>query len=74
MIIAGTKGRIALWALSLTCFVMGSKAVVTKAVEAFGQHSVLPLHLARGAGEGLLVLANLLLEDLVHVGGHFDLA
>jgi len=46
VIIAGTERRIALWALSLTRFVTGSKAVVAKAVEAFGQHSVLPLHLA----------------------------
>ena len=67
MIIAGTEGGIALWAFTLTCFVTGSKAVVTKAVEAFGQHSVLSLNFARRTGERLLVLANLLLENLVHV-------
>ena len=43
-------------------------------MEAFGEDGVLPLDLARGARQRLLVLADLLLEYLVHVGRHLDLA
>merc|ERR1719481_33406 len=39
-------------------------------MEALGEDGVLALHLAGGAGEGLLVLPDLLLQDLIHVGGH----
>ena len=42
-------------------------------MEAFGQDRVLPLDLAAWTGQGLLVLADLLLQDLVHVGRHLDL-
>ena len=51
----------------------GPEAVVAEAVEALGEHCVLPLDLARGTRERLLVLADLLLQDLVHVGRHLDL-
>ena len=74
MIIAGAKSSIALGTFPLPRFVTGSKAVVTKTVEAFGQDCVLSFYFARGAGQGLLVLPDFLLEDLVHVGGHLDLA
>ena len=43
-------------------------------MEALGEHRVLPLDFARGARKRLLVLSDLLLQDLVHVGGHLDLA
>ena len=51
----------------------GPEAIVAEAVEALGEHCVLPLDLARGTRERLLVLADLLLQDLVHVGRHLDL-
>lgn len=74
MVVRGSKGRIALGALSLPRLVARPQAVVAEAMEAFGQHSVLPLDLAAGAGQGLLVLANFLLENLVKVRGHLDFA
>ena len=43
-------------------------------MEALCEHGVLPLDLAAGARQRLLVLPDLLLEDLVHVRGHLDLA
>ena len=49
------------------------ETIVAEDVETLGQDGVLPLHLARGTGQRLLVLSNLLLQDLVHVGGHLDL-
>ena len=52
----------------------GPETVVAEAMEAFGEDGVLPLDLARGARQRLLVLADLLLEYLVHVGRHLDLA
>ena len=51
----------------------GPEAIVAEAVEALGEHCVLPLDLARGTRQRLLVLADLLLQDLVHVGRHLDL-
>ena len=42
-------------------------------METLCEDGVLPLHFAGGAGQRLLVLPDLLLEDLVHVGRHLDL-
>ena len=74
MVIAGTKGRIALGALSLTSFVTRSEAVVTEAMEALGQDSVLALNFAGWTRQRLFVLPDLLLENLIHVRCHFNLA
>ena len=52
----------------------GPETVVAEAVEALSEHRVLPLDFARGARQRLLVFSDLLLQDLVHVGGHLDLA
>ena len=49
------------------------ETIVAEDVETLGQDGVLPLHLARGTGQRLLVLSDLLLQDLVHVGGHLNL-
>lgn len=73
MVIAGSKRSVALGALPLSCLVPRSETVVAETVEALGQHCVLSLHLARRTRQRLLVLANLLSKDLVHVGRHLDL-
>ena len=57
----------------MASYIPGPEAVVAEAVEALGEHCVLPLDLARGTRQRLLVLADLLLQDLVHVGRHLDL-
>ena len=43
-------------------------------MEALGEHGVLALDLAGGARQRLLVLTDLLLQNLVHVRRHLDLA
>ena len=65
MVIAGTKGRIALGALSLTSFVTRSEAVVTEAMEALGQDSVLALNFAGWTRQRLFVLPDLLLQNFI---------
>jgi hypothetical protein len=74
VVVAGSKRRVALGTLPLSGLVPRPEAVVAEAVETLSEHGVLSLHLARGTGQRLLVLPDLLLEDLVHVGGHLDLA
>ena len=64
MVVAGAERGVALRTLSLSCLVACPEAVVAEAVEALGQDRVLALHFAGRTRQGLLVFANLLLQDL----------
>lgn len=66
MVVIGPKGGVALGALALPSLVARLQAVPAEDVEALGKHGVLTLHLAGGARQGLLVLADLLQQHLVH--------
>ena len=59
MVVVGPEGGVALGTLALSRLVPGAQTAEAEHVEALGEHGVLALHLAGGAGQLLLVLPDL---------------
>jgi hypothetical protein len=64
MIVVGSEGGVAFRAFPLPGFVARAQTVPAEHMEAFGEDGVFAFDLARRAGEGFLVLSNLLEHHL----------
>ena len=73
MIVIGSESGVAFGALPLARLVASPQAVEAKDVETFGEDGVFSRHLARGARQRVLVLAQLLPEHFVGGAGRLDL-
>jgi len=73
VIVIGSETGVTFGAFPLASFVAGPQAIEAKDVETFGQDGVFSRHLARGARQRVLVLAQLLPEHFVGGAGRLDL-